>query len=233
MDRNAIFWAGRLLLGAIGVVLMFGSVPRLGRARAAANWPTATPVSRYAAPLGRSGIGAGLLALAAAVGLSLGALTEPSGTGPVPHAWRGWLVAGTGAAVVFALGLLAARRLVNQAEVTALIRTPPRFVAARVPTGAATDATPPPTPDTPAQDPRTPATVDPAVPAGGEPGWVYRDSAGAWYVAVAVAARGGQRLVRLDDFTLVPVGAAEGPLRLAGSVEISVWPVADRVPGAP
>jgi hypothetical protein len=224
MDRNAIFWAGRLLLGAIGVVLMFGSVPLLGRARAAANWPTAAPVSRYAGPLGRSGIGVGLLALAAAVGLSLGALTEPSGTGPVPHAWRGWLVAGTGAAVVFALGLLITRRVVNQAEVTALIRTPPRFVAARA-------TTPPPAPHIPAQDPRTPATVDPVVPAGGEPGWVYRDAAGAWYVAVAT--RGGQRLVRLDDFTLVPVGTAEGPLRLAGSVEISVWPVAERVPDAP
>jgi len=44
---------------------------------------------------------------------------------------------------------------------------------------------------------------------------------------------GGQRLVRLTDFALVPVGTAGEPLVLAGSVEISVWPVTDPVPDAP
>jgi hypothetical protein len=48
-----------------------------------------------------------------------------------------------------------------------------------------------------------------------------------------VATAGGQRLVRLTDFTLVPVGTAGSPLALAGSVEISVWPVTDRVANEP
>ncbi len=225
MDRNAIFWTGRTLLGAIGIVLMFGSVRLLGRARAAATWPTAAPVAAMARPLGWAGTLLGLLALACAAGLSLGALAGPAQPEPVPRSWRGWLVAGTAAAVVFALGTLIARRLVNHAEVTALIRTPPRFVANPVRTP------PPPGPEIPGQDPRTPPGADPAVPAGGESGWVYRDSTGGWYLAVGT--RGGQRLVRLSDFALVPLGATRAPLSLAGSVEISVWPVAERVSEAP
>ena len=67
---------------------------------------------------------------------------------------------------------------------------------------------------------------DPAVPDGGESGWVYRDAAGDWYLAVATTT--GKRLVRLTDFTLVPPGTAQPPLTLAGSVEISVWPVTER-----
>ena len=69
------------------------------------------------------------------------------------------------------------------------------------------------------------------MPVEGRSGWVYRDPGGGWYLAVAT--EGGQRLVRLTDFTLVPVGTAGTPLSLAGSVEISVWPVADVVPGPP
>ena len=112
-------------------------------------------------------------------------------------------------------GASTARRLVNRAELTALIRTPPREPG--IP--------PPPTPKIPLQDPPTAADTDPAVPADGESGWVYRDATGAWYLAVATA--DGQRLVRLTDFALVPAGTAEAPLSLAGSVEISVWPVSD------
>ena len=75
-----------------------------------------------------------------------------------------------------------------------------------------------------------PGLNEPALPSDSRSGWVYRDPAGEWYLAVA--AEGGQRLVRLTDFTLVPVGTAGTPLELAGSVEISVWPVTDRVPDA-
>ena len=83
----------------------------------------------------------------------------------------------------------------------------------------------------PPQPRPTVAEGDPAVPEAGRPGWVYRDPAGAWYLCVAT--EGGRRLVRLTDFTLVPVGAAGTPLSLAGSVEISVFPVTDRMADAP
>ncbi len=227
MDRDAIFWAGRAFLGGIGIVLMFGSVRLLGRARAAANWPTAAPAATLSAPLGWAGIGAGLLALAAAAGLGLGALAGPTHPELVPRTWRGWLVAGTAAVVVLVAGASTARRLVNRAELTALIRTPPR-----VGEPDADMAPLPPAPKIPTQDlPTRSADTDPVVPSGGESGWVYRDPTGDWYLAVATP--DGQRLVRLTDFTLVPAGVAGSPLSLAGSVEISVWPVTDRVPGAP
>ena len=206
MDRDAMFWAARLLLGLAGVVLVFSSVRRLGRARAAANWPTAARVATLSIPLGWLGI---------AAGLGLGALAGPDQPELVPRTWRGWLVAGTAVLVVLVAGASTARRLVNRAELTALIRTPPREPG----------TPPPPTPKIPLQDPPTAADTDPAVPADGESGWVYRDATGAWYLAVATA--DGQRLVRLTDFALVPAGTAEPPLSLAGSAEISVWPVSD------
>jgi len=215
MDRDAMFWAARLLLGLAGVVLVFSSVRRLGRARAAANWPTAARVATLSIPLGWLGIGVGLLAFAVAAGLGLGALAGPDQPELVPRTWRGWLVAGTAVLVVLVAGASTARRLVNRAELTALIRTPPREPG----------TPPPPTPKIPLQDPPTAADTDPAVPADGESGWVYRDATGAWYLAVATA--DGQRLVRLTDFALVPAGTAEPPLSLAGSAEISVWPVSD------
>jgi hypothetical protein len=207
---------------------VFSAVRLLGRARAAANWPTAPPVAALARPLGWAGIGAGLLGLAAAAALSLAALAGLPDPQVAPHTRRGWLVAGAAALVVLAIGASTARRMVGRAELTALIRTPPRPVHVIHPR----DATNPPTLAPPA--PVSPALAgehEPAIPSGARSGWVYRDPAGDWYLAVA--ADGGQRLVRLTDFTLVPVGTAGAPLDLAGSVEISVWPVADRVPGAP
>ncbi|OLB73665.1 MAG: hypothetical protein AUI14_25610 [Actinobacteria bacterium 13_2_20CM_2_71_6] len=296
MDRSAIFWVGRLVLGGIGALLTFAAVRLLGRARAAANWPTAAPVNPLARPLGWTGIGAGLLGLAAAAGLSLGALAGPPEPALSPHTWRGWLVVAAGGFVVLAVGAASASRLVNRAELTALIRIPPRMLVAgpdappaaeagaavreagaagreagpagreagaavrgagaaardggpkardggpKARDGEPTLIPPPPAPLLPAQArPDGPAGqhelstpvggVDPAVPSGGRSGWVYRDPAGDWYLAVAT--EGGQRLVRLTDFTLVPVGTVGSPLSLEGSVEIQVWPVTDRVTGAP
>ena len=218
MDRNAIFWATRLALGGIGVLLMFSAVRLLGKARAAANWPTAPPVATFARPLGWAGIGGGLLGLATAAALSLAALAGPTDPQVVPHTWRGWLLAGTAALVVLLIGASTARRMVARAELTTLIRTPPRPAYVIRPRE---DPNPPPAP-------MSPELSEPAIPSDGRSGWVYRDPAGGWYLAVA--AEGGQRLVRLTDFTLVPIGTAGAPLELAGSVEISVWPVADRVP---
>jgi hypothetical protein len=218
MDRNAIFWAARLALGGIGILLTFSAVRLLGKARAAANWPTAPPVATFARPLGWAGIGGGLLGLAAAAALSVAALADPQ---VVPHTWRGWLLAGVAALVVLAIGASTARRMVARAELTTLIRTPPRAAYVIRPRE---DPNPPPAP-------LSPELSEPAIPPDSRSGWVYRDPAGGWYLAVA--AEGGQRLVRLTDFTLVPIGTAGAPLELAGSVEISVWPVTDRVPGAP
>jgi hypothetical protein len=241
MDTSAIFWTGRLAVAVAGVVLLFGAVRLLGRARAAANWPTAPAVSVAARPAAYLGIGLGLVALATAAALSLGALVVPDSS-LAPHSWRGWLVGLGGALIVLGIGGAATGRLVARAELTALIRTPPR---------------------TPGNDPleeipaelSTPLTgTDPVVPSGGQPGWVYRDPAGDWYLAVATEGgeqgrepgrepghepgreqgheqggeEGGRRLVRLPDFTLVPLGRAGSPLTLVGSVELSVWPVEER-----
>jgi hypothetical protein len=191
MDRSAILWAARLGVAGSGLVLMFGAVRLLGRARAAANWPTATPVSALARPLGWSGLAAGLGGLAVAAALSLSTLAAPA---LVPSTPRAWLLAAIGALVVLLAGLGAAGRLVERAELSVLIRT--RGGEARAPAEQ------------------------------GEPGWVYQDAAGDWYLAVS--SRNRQRLVRLTDFTLVPDGTARPPLTLQGSVEISVYPVALR-----
>jgi hypothetical protein len=217
LDTSAIFWTGRLAVAVAGVVLLFGAVRLLGRARAAANWPTAPAVSLAARPAAYLGIGLGLFALAAAAALSLGALAVPD-PAFAPHTWRGWLVGLGGALIVLGAGGATTRRLVARAELTALIRTPPR----------------PPGNDTLEEiraELSTPlGGTDPVVPSGGQPGWVYRDPAGDWYLAVATEGgeQGARRLVRLPDFTLVPLGRAGSPLTLVGSVELAVWPVEDR-----
>jgi hypothetical protein len=232
MDRNAIFWAGRLAVGGIGIVLMFGAIRLLGRARAAASWPTAPPVAALARPLGWTGIAAGMGGLAGSAALSLGALAGPTGPALTPQTWRAWLLAAVGALVVVLAVGSATGRLVNRAELAVLIRTrsgliQPRAVedhgessiGERVPAQAR--------PDGPVGQPELSTSlggVDPIVPSGGQPGWVYQDPAGDWYLAVATGA--GQRLVRLRDFALVPAGVAGAPLTLRGSVEISVFPVA-------
>jgi hypothetical protein len=217
VDTSAIFWTGRLAVGVVGVVLLFGAVRLLGRARAAANWPTAPPVSVLARPAAYLGIGLGLLGLATAAALSLGALVVPD-PAIAPRTWRAWLVGLGGALVVLGIGTVTTGRLVARAELTALIRTPPRVA------GETEDGWPGRT----EPELSTPLTgTDPVVPSGGQPGWVYRDPAGDWYLAVATER--GHRLVRLPDFTLVPVGQAGSPLTLVGSVELSVWPVADQV----
>jgi hypothetical protein len=80
-----------------------------------------------------------------------------------------------------------------------------------------------PAPARPGEVAPAPARPDGAapLPAGVQPGWVYQDAAGDWYLAVAAGS--GQRFVRLRDFRL---GTPKPPLTLQGSVEISVYPVA-------
>jgi hypothetical protein len=205
VDHSVIFWAARLVVAGIGFVLMYSAIRLLGRARAAASWPTAPPVPALARPLGWAGIVAGLTILAAAAALSVAELAGPA---PVPgtQPWRSWLLAAVGALVVVLVGSGVAGPLVNRAEIAVLIRT--RGQEQRQPP--------------PAPAPRT-GDVDPALPDDGAAGWVYEDGVGGWYLAVATGT--GQRLLRLRDFTLVPVGTAVPPLTLRGSVEISVYPV--------
>jgi hypothetical protein len=206
---------------------MFGAVRLLGRARAAANWPTAPSFGVVARPAAYLGIGLGLSGLAAAAALSLGTLAAPE-PAFVPHTWRAWLVGLGGALVVIGIGAVVTGRLVARSELTALIRIPPRppdgdFHPLDVRLY-----------DSPTELSTPPGGMDPVVPSGGQSGWVYRDQVGDWYLAVATEGgerggeRGGQRLVRLPDFTLVPPGQAGSPLTLAGSVQLSVWPVEER-----
>lgn len=66
-----------------------------------------------------------------------------------------------------------------------------------------------------------------AVPTDAEPGWVYQDADGTYLLVVDIDTPEdeGRRLVRLADFALAPYGSVREPLRLAGSIEISVWPM--------
>jgi hypothetical protein len=201
------WWIVGFATSVAGGLLTAASVHLLGRVRAAANWPTAPPVGRAARICARIGTGAGLVLLAIAAALLAAYLTRPV------HGLA-WLVPAAAAGVVLVAGGLTAAKLVERAELAALIRTPPaeKWI--------------------PTQDPKSrPVSTllggaDPAVPSDGRPGWVYRDAEGGWYLAVA-ADEPGQRLVRLSDFALVPAGVVAAPLALAGSVEISVYPVQD------
>lgn len=66
-----------------------------------------------------------------------------------------------------------------------------------------------------------------AVPTNAEPGWVYQDADGNFLLVVDIDTPedDGRRLVRLVDFALAPYGSVREPLTLAGSIEISVWPM--------
>jgi hypothetical protein len=225
MEHGTAWWIVGFATSVAGGLLTAASMRLLGRARAAANWPTALPTGRGARALAAAGAGFGLLLLAAGATVLVARLGRPAGL-------AGWLLpAGAGAALLLAGGL-AAVRLAERAELSALIRTPsavpwvpgqghrPGLPAGPVKndkagSGAATLA----------------GGTDPVVPPGGQPGWVYRDRGGDWYLALG-AGPTGRRLVRLTDFALVPVGAVAAPLELAGSVQISVYPVEEPQPAA-
>jgi hypothetical protein len=251
VDRSAIFWAARLAVAVAGVVLLFVAARLVGRARAAANWPTAPPVAALSGPLGWAAVVTALLGLATAAGLSLAALAVPvspaaaAQSALLPQSGRAWLLAGTGALAVLLAGSGIAGRLVNRAELAVLIRTrnirTPNISSPNISTRNASGpkhrgtaiGEPVPAPAQPGgvegHEPATrlgdtDADADSIVPSNVQPGWVYQDRAGTWYLVVATGT--GHRLVRLDDFALVPAGTVEPPLTLRGSVEISVYPVA-------
>jgi hypothetical protein len=154
--------------------------------------------------LGWGGLVVGLAGVAGSAALSLGALADPTGSAPVPQTGRAWLFATAGALAALLLAGSLAGRLVERAELAVLIRTR-TTVAGMI-------------------EELAPAHAGPDDdPVDSQPGWVYQDAAGDWYLAVAAGS--SQRFVRLRDFRL---GIPQPPLTLQGSVEIAVYPVAVR-----
>lgn len=215
MDRNAIFWCLRLLVAAGGIGLSGLAADRLGRWRATANWRESGPGGPSTGRLLSAVLATGVSLTAVAALLVAGALVQEGRARSIPEGWRGWLLGAVAALVVLAAGGSVALRLVARVELSALIRTPSAI-------GTATEVDDDRRYSGTAQLPTQPGAADPAVPVDGQPGWVYRDHAGDWYLAVSEST--GRRLVRLADFALVPAGTAAPPLDLVGSVQMSVWP---------
>ncbi len=223
MEHGVVWWIAGFAMFVTGGLLLAVSIHLLGRVRAAAHWPTAPPVGRGARASARAGSALGLVV--AAGGIALVGTWVAS-----PVQVIDWLLPVGAALTVLLAGGLAAAKLAERAELTALIRTPPaaKWIPAQdhrpgPPAGLVQDLT------SGGGVSTLPGGTDPVVPSDGRPGWVYRDRSGDWYLAVA-ADEPGQRLVRLADFALVPAGTVHPPLDLAGSVEISVYPVADAHP---
>jgi hypothetical protein len=223
MERSTVWWIVGFATSVTGIVLAGGSVRLLGRARAAANWPSAPPAGLTGRTGGITGTAFGLVLLAAGAAALTARLTPPVRA-------LSWLVPVGAGAVVLLAGAIIAAKVAERAELTALIRTPPaaKWIPAQdrepgAPAGPAQNLIP-------VQEVSTDTGgTDPAVPSEGQPGWVYCDPDGDWYLAVSAAPE-GHRLVRLTDFALVPPGAVGAPLELAGSVQISVYPTVDAPP---
>lgn len=199
------------VLAAAGLLVAGPAVHRLGRSRAAAKWHPDTG----------NRAGRGLLTLIAFCGVA----TTAAGSGllatrlpellrldiaRVPPVLVG-IVAGV---LVHIVGMYVAAKSADRVELGALIRGPAPGAAGQ------------PGSDTPAgrsADPRL-RDSDPDVPPTAEPGMVYRDAGGAWYLVVSAGT--GFRLVALPNFALTPPGTVRPPITPAGSVELSVWPLA-------
>lgn len=81
------------------------------------------------------------------------------------------------------------------------------------------------------QSPPSGDQPDHCVPAEALPGWVYTDEADDWYLVASIL--DGRRLMRLTDFGIAPPGSVTGRLRLAGSIEMTVWPAETTDSGIP
>lgn len=204
------------LLVVIGLVLAGLGVHQLGVVRAALKWPTLDR-PRVGRTVATFEMVAGVLLVAA--GAVVGSTRIPVET--LPH-----LAIGVGLAVVVVVfGLLIAAKATDRVELNALIRTPSPLYRAAAPGSGVPhqSATPGISGTTP------PGTVDSTVPPGAQAGWVYQDTAGDWYLTVAVGP--GFRLVRLPDFELAPPDPGR-QLTVAGTVELTVWPLVTDSEGA-
>ncbi len=235
--------AGALLV-IVGLPVALLSVNQLGIVRAVQKWPSALRprlgrgTATFGAMLGIALVAAGLAALTFV--LELRGLA------------RDGFAAGV-AVVSVAVGIFAAAKLADRVELNALIRTPAPLYRTTAPASvgrdqsatvrhpgtspsAVADAAPVTSarigapyvplagaPSRNGANQPVPTPVDPSVPDDAQPGWVYQDGSGGWFLAVRLGP--GFRLVRLPEFDLPPIGSVRPPLSLAGSVELSVWPI--------
>lgn len=201
------------LLIVLGVVLAGLGVHQLGAVRAARKWPSARQ-PRIGRGLAGTEVAAGIVA-AAGGAVALATLV------PLTGLWRVGIEVAA-ALFVLILGMVIAAKVADRVELNALIRSPSplyRTTAPR-PGGHHQIATSQPAKTTPRMQESD--RVDPSVPAAAQPGWVFTDPAGSWYLCVSVGA--GRRLVRLPDFGLVEPDPAR-QVSVAGTVELSVWPL--------
>ncbi len=197
-------------LVVVGIVVAWLGSYQLGMARAAQKWDSAEGAPRVGRGMATTVVLLGLLLLGGGTGM-LTTLVKLPGERP-----GGPIIIGLIAAlVVLVVGMYAAAKIADRVELNALIRTPSRF--RRVP-GAESQ------PATGTGEAASPGT-DSVVPPTARPGWVYRDTGGAWYLVVSAGA--GYRLVSLPDFKLVPTNLVKPPITAAGSVELAVWPLSE------
>lgn len=208
-------------LVVLGVVVAGLGIHQLGSVRAARKWPSAR----------QPRVGRGVATFEILIGIAV------TGTGGVllttlldaAPLLRLGVAAGV-AVLVLVVGMLVAAKVADRVELNALIRSPSPLYRTTAPgPGApqqtATRATGPVNASPSQRDPRevdNTAGPDPAVPPGAQPGWVLTDDAGTWYLCVTTER--GARLVQLPDFRLAPPEPGRR-LELAGTVELSVWPL--------
>lgn len=204
------------VLAAAGMLVAGPAVHRLGRSRAAAKWH----------PERGNRLGRGLITLAVCCGV--GMLGAGCGllatrlppllrldTARVPPVAVGVVIG----VIVLVTGGYIAAKIADRVELAALIRGPGP-IGRTAGSAAGRDAQSP----GHARPGNALRDSDPDVPPTAEPGMVYRDAAGAWYLVVSAGT--GFRLVALPGFTLTPPGTVRPPIVPAGSVELSVWPLA-------
>lgn len=251
MERTVIL-AGTLIV--VGIVLTGLSAVQLGIARAAAKWPSARR-PRLGRGSSLTGITAGVIvagasgALAATLAPTEGLMWTAGVVG------AGVLLSAIAAAIAARLASQVELKALISTPSPAYIAITPRgesppMIAARSDNMAAPPAQPATIATTGATNesgslpaahntspssytPRTHDRIRPwdepelAVPTDAEPGWVYCDADGNFLLVVDIDTPedDGRRLVRLVDFALAPYGSVREPLTLAGSIEISVWPM--------
>ncbi len=197
---------GALLV--VGAALLGVSVYQLGVTRAVCRWQVTGGRVRLGRFLATVGVLSGVLAITVGVGV-LVSLAPIDG-----RLLRPVLIVAASGVTLVVTGYIAAK-VTDRVELNTLIRTPARF---RRIVGSLTPVTP-----VEAGKASPDLAADSVIPPVAQPGWVYRDARGGWFLVVG--ASGGHRLVSLPDFHLTPVGAAQPPVTAVGSVELAVWPL--------
>ena len=200
-------------LAVVGIIVTMVGAYRLGLARAARKWDSIENPPRGGRGVATTLVLTGLLCIGVGAGMLA---TELRLSGLTPTL-KTVVAVGIGVAA-FLLAMYLAAKYADHVELNALIRTPARI--RRVPASAGQPGT----------GNGRGTRPDPIVPPTAQPGWVYRDPDGAWYLVVSSGA--GHRLVSLPDFRLMPVGRVTSEITVAGSVELAVWPLSDTPGGS-